>query len=297
MSLHLCVSITMELKKFQTGNTCLNYIETGSGARLHFGHANGFGAGTYQYIFNLLGDRFHTFGLNACHLSRCRYDCGLNKPEIKNWFQLVDELIEFLEVVVREPVVGVGHSMGGALAAIASVKRPALFRKLILLDPVFLEPKTIALIKVATLAGQKHRFPLSAGARKRCNGWKSRDEAFAYFHDKKLFRGWSETMLRSYIDYDLADVPGGVELSCPPEIEAVLFESVPTDIWKWIKKIKTPTLIVRGEHSDVVTDKSWRLLKKIRPEAEFVEFKNVGHMFPMQKPEKTAEAIIDFAQK
>lgn len=287
----------MERKKYHLGNTCLNYIEAGGGTPLYFGHANGFAAGTYEYIFKLLENRYHIYALNACHLSRCRYDCDTNKPDISNWFQLVDEVIDFLEKVVGEPVIAAGHSLGGAVSMIASVKKPELFRKLVLLDPVFLEPKILALIKIATLAGQKHRFPLSIGARKRRNGWKSREEAFEFFKEKKLFRGWSGAMLRSYVEHGMIDVPGGIELSCPPEVEAVLFESVPTDMWKWIRKISVPALIARGEHSDVITDRSWRILHKACPQAEFFEFENAGHMFPMQMPEKTAELIAGFAQR
>src|SRR5260370_24615590 len=97
---------------------------------LHFSHANGFPAACYRKMFSYLEPDFeiryvNTIGHDPRH------------PVNDSWPHLVAELIERLEGR-REPVLGVGHSLGGYLTALAALKRPALFRAIILLDSLIL---------------------------------------------------------------------------------------------------------------------------------------------------------------
>ena len=57
-------------------------------------------------------------------------------PPTEGWPHLVEQLIES----IREPVYGVGHSLGGYLNFLAAVKRPELFRAIVLLDAPIIGP-------------------------------------------------------------------------------------------------------------------------------------------------------------
>jgi len=276
-------------------DVCFSYVDVGSGSPLLFSHANGFPASVYNPIFHMMENDFHTMGLNFCGASGCRIDCLEGSRRFKNWIPLADNIIRFIELVVGEPVVAAGHSMSGTIIAIASVMRPDLFKKIVLLDPVFLHPKIMNFMRFLALTRQRHRTPLAVGARRRRDNWTSRKEAREYFSGKSLFNCWDERMFDSYIENGLVETPDGVELAFPKGLEAFLFGSIPTSKWKYIKRMKKETMVVRGEKSDVLTDDTWEFLKRTRPDVEYLELPKLGHLFPMQAPEMTAEIIVDFA--
>jgi len=49
---------------------------------------------------------------------------------------LADDLLRISETVAREPVIAIGHSMGGSTALVAASERASAFRALVLEDPV-----------------------------------------------------------------------------------------------------------------------------------------------------------------
>ena len=62
---------------------------------------------------------------------------------------LRDELIDEVEAKYDHPIIGLGHSSGAATTLLAAAKRPELFEKIILLDPVvFSGRKTIGYLVV-----------------------------------------------------------------------------------------------------------------------------------------------------
>ena len=280
---------------YKKNGLCMNYVETGNGPPVHFAHANGFPPGTYENLFKKLSGGYRVLGLNFCLQSPCSRNCPHGKTVSGTWFQFAEELIAFLDTVGEGPCTGVGHSMGGVVTAIASVRRPDLFRKLILLDPVFLEPRLIRIARIGIALGLGRRNPLAVRAEKRKNGWPSREDALNFFKDKKLFGGWEEQALRSYVNNGLTDIGDGVELVCRPEAEAAVFRSYPTNIWKIISTITVPCVVARGGLSDVITDRSWAHLAEVRPDILRVEIPGLGHLFPMQDSGITAGFIMEHA--
>ena len=92
---------------------------------IQFSHANGFPAKSYQYLFDLF----------APHSVSYVNIFGGNRPEITTWQPYLEELIADIESKHTQPIIGIGHSFGGALTLKAAQIRPDLFKKIILLDP------------------------------------------------------------------------------------------------------------------------------------------------------------------
>jgi pimeloyl-ACP methyl ester carboxylesterase len=177
----------------------------------------------------------------------------------------------------------------------SAARRPDLFSRVVLLDPVLLPRKYVLLIRFMKLFRKKDRFPLAIRARRRRNGWQSREEALAYFRNKELFNGWEEEFLMAYVTYGLRPEPDGrVVLVCPPEAEARGFENYPVDVWSWPKLLKTPALIVRGENSDALTQKCYEKFCGLCPSAKGVVMQGAGHFVPMQNSAETKHLIKDF---
>lgn len=284
-----------EEKLLKSKTACYRYLEAGSGQPLHFAHANGFPPGVYEHMLDGLGEKYNVTSMNFCCQSLCFDNCEFHKTVIEHWDELSDDLIEFLLMKETGPIIGVGHSLGGVVTMIASVKRPDLFRKIILLDPVLLAPKILFLGRLASMLGQRHRMPLAVRARKRLNSWNSREEAKEYFSRKKLFDRWEDRALQSYVDHGLIEKNGVFQLSCPPECEARVFETFPLDIWSWVSKISVPTVLICAEHSDVIGVDSWKLFGRLQPRAQRIRLGGLFHLFPMQKIDRTVKFIKDNA--
>ncbi len=92
---------------------------------LLFSHANGFPVRTYRKLFRALEDDFDIRAVE-------RYGHDPKYPVTREWPHLVEELLDELDRATRDgterPVWLVGHSLGGFLSLMASLRRPARVR-------------------------------------------------------------------------------------------------------------------------------------------------------------------------
>ena len=146
---------------------------------LQFSHANGFPAACYRKMFSFLEHDFeiryvNTIGHDPRH------------PVTDSWPHLVAEQLEHVE---RHggPVLGVGHSLGGYLAALAALRRPALFRAIILLDSSILGRWRGTVFNMVKRFGLADRVTPAGVTRDRRAEWVSADEAYAHFRSKRAF--------------------------------------------------------------------------------------------------------------
>ena len=83
-----------------------------SKAVLHFAHANGFPASSYNKVFSSLEEDYQVIAVNKFgHTPRF--------PISQNWTNQVAELIEYVQDKSAEPVFAVGHSFGGVISYMA----------------------------------------------------------------------------------------------------------------------------------------------------------------------------------
>jgi pimeloyl-ACP methyl ester carboxylesterase len=66
------------------------------------------------------------------------------------------------------------------------------------------------------------------------------------------------------------------------------------DLWEPLRRITSPTLLVRGADSDVLSvDVAKRMIDAL-PEGRLVEIPGAGHPVPMDQPEAFARAVRAF---
>lgn len=264
----------------------LNFLDSGGDKPpLHFYHANGFPISVYLPLLTRLTEHYRVLGLGIR---------GQDSQTAGNtsWRQVGDDLIGFLDNKQLGPVIGVGHSVGGVATMIAAVQRPDLFSKIILIDPVIQPYSSVVSLAVKRMLGKKSRFTLARMARARRHRWADRDEAYEYFKNKSLFKHFQDEYLKSYVTYGIKPSDsGGVELVCPPEAEARIFENYPLDVWCWIARLKTPLLIIRGEYSDVLTEHSVNRFCRKTANAKHYLIQGAGHLVPMEKPDELIKII------
>lgn len=274
----------------------LQYLHNFGGVRnaslMHIAHANGFPPATYSPLAMMFISDHHVVGLAARPLWP-----GHSPQEFKNWHVLAHDLIEGLETLGMAGVVGVGHSMGGITTLLAAVRRPHLFRALVLLDPVLLPPRWLAFVRWMRRLRLPWHPPLVKGALRRRRIWPSREAAYAYFKGKPLFASWLDAALRAYVESGTRPTAEGqVELIYPPEWEARIFDVVPADEWQFVPRLSPslPVLFVRGEHSTTFRPDVQARVARLLPHARVAVVPHAGHMFPLERPTETAALIQAF---
>jgi len=257
---------------------------------LHLAHANGFPPETYRKALEPLFNHYHIVSLIA------RPFWGTTPPEwLKSWSQLADDLKTGLKEMGAQKVVGIGHSLGGVMTLYAAVQEPDLFSHVILIDPTMLSPKLLWQIKFMKLFGLEARSYLIKGALRRKRTWESREAAYDYFRGRQLFKNWSDEMVKAYSDNMTAPSPnGGVYLVYPPEWEARIYKTIPTDVWKFAERLQQPTLVVRGQDSNTFTADSEKAFRKSNPRAEIKVISGAGHLVAQEKPEELGQLLVKF---
>ena len=260
----------------------------GAGEQIHFAHANGFHPMMYR---SLISDLIPNHKVNS-KLFRPFWD-GSDYRDLKSWHLLADDLIQYLDQLGYNNIIGMGHSMGGVASAIAQAKRPDLFSKLVLIEPVVLQPKYY-LFKYMPEYFRKKIVPVAKIALKRKDHWASKEEAFNQLSVKRVFKGVPENVFRDYIEYGTQEAQeGGVKLSYSKEWEAQVYANV-TNPWPILKSLKIPVLVIRGAKSNVLADDNWALMKSRLKSFTFKEIEDGGHLVPFEKKSEISKVILDF---
>jgi len=66
------------------------------------------------------------------------------------------------------------------------------------------------------------------------------------------------------------------------------------DIWRDVPRLRVPCLVVRGEHSETFVPGALARVARLLPAARVVTIPGAGHLLPMERPQETATAILDF---
>ncbi|MCP3098517.1 alpha/beta hydrolase [Myxococcus sp. K15C18031901] len=261
----------------------------GTGPVLHLAHANGFPPGTYRKLIESLKSRYRVVTVRT----RCMVP-GTVPTDMETWDDMAEDLIGALRAARLEGVIGVGHSMGGVATLLASVKAPTLFRGIVALDPVLITGRRAVLLRLLSWVGQRHRVPPASLARRRRERWTSREEAAASYRKKPLFRAFDADCFQDYVAHGLTETPdGGLRLTIPRDWEARVFETSPKDVWRALRSVSVPTLVVRGQESVTLTSAALARVRRALPGVQVDELPG-GHLFPLEHPDATVRRVLAF---
>ncbi|CAE6492286.1 unnamed protein product [Rhizoctonia solani] len=120
-------------------------------------------------------------------------------------------------------IVGIGHSFGGARAALDS---PRLFSSIVLVDPIIYPSYAIR---------YSSSDPLALGALMRREHWPDRETAKSSFLKSPFFRAWHPDVLADHVQYGIVEEGEGVRLKCSGFQEAVTFAEsarLHSEVWE-----------------------------------------------------------------
>jgi pimeloyl-ACP methyl ester carboxylesterase len=252
---------------------------------LHFAHANGFPAPSYQQIFNQLPDDFEIHALTKfAHSERFPVNANLSNQ--------VAELVDHLEHKVAKPVYVVGHSIGAVVSFITACDRPDLIKGVIMLDPPIASGFARIAFKLLKKSSLIDKFSPAGKAKVRCQSWPIGTDLVAYFKSRALFKNFQLECIQDYVAAAIDEREGKLQLNFDAQIEASIYRNVPHNMNQYYKRLSVPGLLVTGSHSDVCVPSFLATFVK-KSKIEHLIFENGGHMFPLEKPQQVAKIITD----
>lgn len=247
---------------------------------LHFCHGNSFPSGTYRQMLDILGQHYDVRSTDMVGHDP-RFPVG------DGWSGLVDELIAELEAY-GQPVILVGHSLGGMLSTMAAERRPELARCVVMLDsPVVAGWRALAWRLIKWL-GKGSRFSPARFSERRRNVWPSREAAYKHFASKDVFAAWAPGVLDDYLDVGLKPHPKGVQLRFDRAVETTIYNSLPHHMGAVIRRnFPVPVGFIGATHSEELRQAGLASTKKLVG-ANFVMTEG-GHLYPLEDPARAAQ--------
>ncbi len=249
---------------------------------LLFAHANGFPGVCYRSFLTPLASRYDVHPLD-------RLGHHPDFPVGHNWLALRDELLHHLEEH-EAPVVGVGHSMGGVLMAMAAQAAPERFRCVVMLDPPLMLGLDAWAMKAAKRLGVVDRLTPAGRSLGRRTLWPDREAMRHYLRRRGLFRRFTEQALDDYVEGGTRLLDDGqAVLVYDPQIEVEIFRHLPDHLGDLPRCLPVPVAVLAGRDSDLLTRRRRRRLVRHGVPLRLVPG---THMFPMEHPDEARDVLL-----
>lgn len=258
---------------------------------LFFSHGNGFCGRVYQPMLKLLVEKHDLLMIDIPGHG--------NSPasDFVGWNQTAEYLWQAIqasgEIIANRELYAVGHSLGGMLSMLLASEHPDTFKSMVLLDPVIFPGSLLFTMRIVSKLGLTSTFhPFIKPTLRRRNGWSDRQEAFDYFHNRKIFKNWTDDSLDSYVRYALKETESELRLSCDPELEAKWFSTLPDNLWPSVKKLSVPVKMIMGQSSYPFSLRAARYAARINPSVEYSIVPG-GHCFMQEYPQDAAGYVLN----
>ena len=254
-------------------------------------HATGFHARCWDATVAALPHNQHVIALDLRGHGR-----SYRPDSLSDWMETAQDVVAFVNAQFTVPVVAVGHSMGGYVAARAAAIVPSRFAQLLLVDPVMLTPENYAQ-EPGGADGSSSDHPVA----RRRNAWDSAEQMIERFADREPYAHWRDDVLADYCNYGLvpAATGEGLELACPPMLEASAYMGAwRNNPYPWIGQVACPTTILRARNTerkgtmDFSSSPTAPDIWKSFPNARDLHWPDVSHFIPMEVPDRLAELIV-----
>jgi pimeloyl-ACP methyl ester carboxylesterase len=258
----------------------------GSGPNLLIAHATGLHGWIYRPFAAALIDRFHCWAFDL----RGHGDSTVQAGETLDWSSFGRDVLAAVSHLGPDPVVGFGHSLGGAATLLAAQQDPTAFDRLVLYEPAILPPGEST---SARFLAEK-RMMVDGAARRRAD-FESKAHALLHLSPRGAMSTISAASLEAYVTHGFSDGPDGrVHLKCRPSVESTTFAQTTSQerwgVWPGLGTMRPPLVIVHGTQSGG----HHRLTAEAASKqfgTPLVVLDGLGHFGPLQVPGYVAEVV------
>ena len=259
---------------------------------LHWAHANGFNAQTYDPLLAPLADDFDVYAADA--RGHGLSTLAADPAQYPGWTQYRNDLIGVVEHLCDKAGGKIwlgGHSMGGCASVMAASIRPDLVAGLVLADPVIVPRSARVLARM--MFRNQGGFALAVNAGKRRADWPDAETVKKAYTGRGAFRTWQDGFLEAYVDGGVRPLNGDgentVTLACAPAWEAANFNDQRHNSTGPARRLKVPfTLMVAESGSTTRAVPSFRMA---RAPKKIEVIAGSSHFLPMEFPDRVRAEI------
>jgi esterase len=252
----------------------IHYLEWGSTDKppLIMLHGIGRVAHTFDHIAPQFASRYHVMAVDMRGHGDSAWD--------PKGAYLVEDYVKDIEGLAQQlrlrNIVIWGNSTGGRVAQVFAGLHPDLVAAVISEDVGPERPREIADGMTVRLKQEDER------------GWASEAELLA--QQKSSSPRTGEDILRAYVHYGSKPrADGRIIWKRDPAIGNGF---VPTELWRFVREIKSPIIYVLGGRSTIVPATTQAELRKVLPQAQIVTILGAGH-YPSEENPSEFLAIVD----
>lgn len=258
----------------------------GTGSPVLLSHATGFHAHCWEPLATELSSAHHVMGLDH----RGYGDAQTVDPATITWRPYGHDALAAARYQCerdKAPIVGVGHSMGGASLLMAAHQEPHLFKALFVFEPIVFPPLPYG------EGNEENRNPLAGGARKRRSTFPSFEAALENYSAKPPLNSFHPQAREAYVRHGFKPTASGeVELKCLPEHEARTYETGGSSgAWDDLPHITVPVWVISGAPAPMQPSSFAIKVAEHLPNSTYVQYDNMGHFGPLEHPEVIAQLV------
>jgi pimeloyl-ACP methyl ester carboxylesterase len=248
-------------------------------------HATGFHGAVWEPMSSALGDGFQRWAVDFRG-----HGASIVPPGTPlSWTTMRDDLLTVIDDLGlgAGELLGLGHSMGGAVLLLAEQQRPGLFAGLWLFEPI-LPPRD-----VEPHGGHDH---MSETARRRRPSFPSVEAALQNFASKPPLNVARADALLAYVRHGLrAGDDGSMHLACRPDDEARVFEeALGHHAYDRLGEVDCPVVIVAGGDPGGPALFGVSAVDAL-PHGELEVHEHLSHFGPLEAPAELAASVEAFA--
>ncbi|KAK9479663.1 Alpha/Beta hydrolase protein [Lipomyces japonicus] len=235
-----------------------------------------------------------------------------NEAKLGDLFDWLDNArdiyLAIQQLNMPQPIIALGHSMGGAILFYLSAYNPNLFISLIGLDPMIETKEDYRGEEIARLLSSRRR-----------DKWPSLEAVKKSYANNNFFKFWDPRVLDRFFEFGFINTPtklyptpetkDEVTLATTKLNETFLFVSDVYDfeigkiarketneIYASLAKIQVPVLLVIGSKSAVYMNNEKRM-RQMKTEVELAVIKDGSHSFPLERVLETATIVVPYIKK
>ena len=206
-------------------------------------------------------------------------------PDVGYTFaQRVDDLESFADAIGMRNAVAVAHSTGGVVATLLSERRPDIFSRLVLLEPMVVVTESFQ-----RMVSERAETPRRT--------WDSREEMYKYLKWHRMTGKWPDEVIRDVVGHESYQRPDG-RLDMKWATASMSWserEGDYHDIKPALRTLGKPILFIM---SDSRADQFRHLIPiaEQTPDFDLLTIPDSGHNMYMDQPAIVAEVVARFAE-
>jgi len=195
---------------------------------------------------------------------------------------LASDVEAFVDQIGLSVFAVLGASLGSRVATVYTGSHPEKVMRLILVDLSFEMPET---------AQQR----MIQGHLTRRRTFADFEDALAYSQAMPQRSRWTSEMHREEIEHAVVKrVDGQWEWRYSLEAALQSLQQARQDLWNYVARIRCPTLLIRGQESDVLTVNTTQKFSQVLKDCRSVEIEGAGHGVPRDNPQQFNQVVAEF---